>query len=274
LKSKLKLDEILPPPPPVPGGEYEEPELKLEEKPKPGFFQRILKPRETKPEISEESKAFKALLTELDKEFETKNIGTSIESQKPKKKLSKKELKRAKLKEKKQLKIKTKKSDVFDIPDLEEDFELKDLDFTLPKELEQAEEFELTETLGIDLEQEAQKPEVIEAQKEIKSAIEKIKSTETRRSLFQRLFTKKAQGQKKDEILIPEIPETDDFSRINNSINRARQALMNFDLEAAKKNYIEALKLYNNLKPEDQAKTYEELKELYFERKSAEELKV
>ena len=84
----------------------------------------------------------------------------------------------------------------------------------------------------------------------------------------------KVSEQKKDEALMPELPETDDFSKIKNSISRARQSPMNFDLEAAKKNYVEALKIYNNLKPQGQSKVYEELKELYFERKSAEDLKV
>ena len=268
-KPKPKADEILPPPPPLPSGELEEPQLekRLE---KPSFFRGILKPEETKPEMSEEYQAFNNLLMDLDKEFEAKNIGTSIESQKPDKKLSKKglkELKKAKLEDKKAL-IKSKKSKA----DAEfEDF-TEGFDFALPKELGQ--EAELPD-LRLSNPKELKQPiEILEAQEEIKSAIEKIKAKETQKpSIFQRFFTKRVQEQKK-EYSMQELPETDDFSKIKNSISRARQALMNFDLESAKKNYAEALKLYNNLKPEEQAKIYDELKELYFERKSAEELKV
>lgn len=292
MKSKSNL-EILPPPPPVPGGELEEPELKLEEKPKPSFFQRILKPRETKPEVSEEAQAFKDLLAELDDDFESEKTGKSVEIKAPaKKKLSKKELKqlrKARLQEKKQAKVKAKKPELFDIDELEKELkaaelpeELKELDkdTVLPDELKEIDkDIELPETLedldiNLELKQETKKPEIEEAKDEIKSAIEKIKATEKKPSLFKRLFTKKVQEQKKEEKLMPELPETDDFSRIKNSINRARQALMSFDLEAAKNNYLEALKIYNSLKAEDQAKIYQELQELYLERKSAEELKV
>ncbi len=270
MKSRSKL-EILPPPPPVPGGELET-ELKLEEK--PSFFQRFLRkeeePEETKQEVSEESKAFNDLLAELDNEFESKEIGKSFEVKPIEKKLSKKELKELKkteLKEKKQLKIKGKK------PKAEEFEDFADLDFALPEELEQKES-ELPDFIDTEQKELNQPIEILEAQDEIKSAIEKIKSKEIKPSLFQKLFVKKVQEQKKDEMLMPEFPETDDFSRIKNRISRARQALMNFDLEAAKKNYIESLRLYNNLKPEKQAKIYEDLRELYFERKSAEELRV
>ena len=68
--------------------------------------------------------------------------------------------------------------------------------------------------------------------------------------------------------------EADKVSMIQNDIKKAREALMGFDLETAKMNYIEIIKLYNNIKPEEQAKVYRDIKELYFERKSAEELKV
>ena len=71
-----------------------------------------------------------------------------------------------------------------------------------------------------------------------------------------------------------ELPAVDNLSKIQNKINEARQALMKFDLKTAKRNYIEAMRLYNNISPEDKAKVYHDIKELYFERKSAEELKV
>ena len=115
----------------------------------------------------------------------------------------------------------------------------------------------------------AQKPrEIREAEDEIKSAIEKIKKRE-KPSFFKKLFAgKKAEGQ------LHEIYEKDDVSAIHGMAGRARQALMKFDLKAAKQAYIEIMKIYNKISPEEQAKVYQEIKDLYYERKSAEGLKV
>ena len=75
-------------------------------------------------------------------------------------------------------------------------------------------------------------------------------------------------------IQLQRLPETDSISVIQNHVNGARHALMKFDLGTAKKNYIDAMRVYNSLNPEEQAKVYNEIRDLYFERKSAEELKV
>ena len=48
---------------------------------------------------------------------------------------------------------------------------------------------------------------------------------------------------------------------------------MSFDLKIARKKYMEAMEIYNKIKPEEQAKVYSDIKELYFERKSAEQLR-
>lgn len=159
-------------------------------------------------------------------------------------------------------------------PELEEDFELKDIGFKLPKELEP----ELPETLeDFDIEyieKETKKPkEILEAEEEIKNAIEKIKKEE-KPSFLKQLFTKKRKTEEEHKELMPEPAEGNEVSVIQNSINKAREALMKFDLETAKKNYIEIIKLYNRIVPEEQAKVYHDINDLYFERKSAEELKV
>lgn len=193
-----------------------------------------------------------------------------------------------------------------ELPEPEENLGLEDIDFELPKELENGEkDIELPDTLegfgiegaekdidlpdtleelgiedvgkGISAEngfenikgQTAEKPkEILEAEEEIQSAIEKIKLKE-KPSFLNRLFQKK---EKPAEIY--SAPAADNFSQIQNSISRARDALSRFDLKAAKRNYIEIMRLYGRIKPEEQAKVYGEIRELYFERKSAEELKV
>ena len=151
------------------------------------------------------------------------------------------------------------------------------LDFELPKELTASEEnIELpdrVENLGENW-QETEKPkEILEAEEEIKSAISKIKEQE-KPSIFKRLFAKKDKDARLMEQPMPALPEADGISKIQDSIGKARQALLKFDLEAAKRSYIDIMRLYRNLKSEDQAKVYQDIKELYFERKSAEELKV
>ena len=192
------------------------------------------------------------------------------------------------LKEKKTyLKIKskkgpTKKSNLADVPGLKGDFDLENADFNLPKELASEKEIELPDKLeeldidsfGKEFAHQTEKPkEIIEAENEIKDAIGKIKNQE-KPSLFRSLFAKRKSEQKPAEVQsIREIPEVDDVSAIQNRINAARQALMSFDLGAAKKKYVEAMEIYNKIGPEEQSKVYLDIKELYSERKSAEQLK-
>ena len=117
----------------------------------------------------------------------------------------------------------------------------------------------------------AKPQEVIEAEEEIKTAIQKIKESE-KPSLLKRLFAKKVG--KGAEVLQPiQDIKINKVSAIQDSIINARQALMKFDLETAKQNYFEIMKLYNDINPEEQAKVYHDIRDLYFERKSAEQLK-
>ena len=173
------------------------------------------------------------------------------------------------------------------MPELKEDFGLENLGFELPKEIEEPEkgielpdeleDFDVGDAgkeLGIEsdfdknLGQESANPnEILEAQEEIKSAIEKIKSKE-KPSFFSRLFA----GREPERSY--SAPATDKVSIIQSNIRKAKEALDRLDLEAARKNYIEIMKVYNSINPEEQAKVYHDIRELYFERKSAEELKV
>ncbi len=294
-KSK-KYDEILPPPPP---------EAELEEIEKPELFDEVIKPEKVK-ETKEEAE-FEDLLKEV-KALKPKKVSKKLKTISKEKKLIvkpkiiKKQVKKIKekkipikkiipvkrLKEKAPvkkivpIKVKktTKKQKAFELPELEE-LGLKEPKFELSKEEPTEKEIELPETLEdfdiedlgkeLELEPKTKPKELIEAEDEIKSAIEKIRYKE-RPSLFKRLFTK----EKIEETgpLMLESPEVDGVSKIKNDLNKAREALMKFDLDTAKKNYIEIMGIYNNLRPEEQAKIYHEIRDLYFERKSAEELKV
>ena len=279
-KPKQKYEEILPPPPPFPTMEFEE------EKEKPKFFDEVIDTEKSRTETIQEVREFDDLLKDFEKKPKSKGIKSRKEKFIPKKrelsakkpKISKRlSLKQSKkIKEKKQVKLTTAKKDLdFELPE-----ELKsssEKEVKLPKKLE---DFDL-EDYGKELDAEKDfksKPrEIEEAEQEIKEAIEKIKNKE-KPSFFMKLFAKKEKTEEKPkdtkDITLPKIPEVDDISKIKNSISNAREALMKFDLESAKSNYIKAMKLYKEMLPEDQAKVYHDINDLYFERKSAEELKV
>lgn len=296
-KSKQKAEELLPPPPPFPTLDFEE-----ESKDKADSFEEIDKQEEssvTSPRINR----IKGLLEDLDEETKPKKSS----SNKTEKSVLKKELvineKKLPKKEKSAPKIKTKepkKTKTTKIPEVEEDFESKGIDFELPKDLDIWHETEFPANLdqiddikfndigeiGKTDQQEFQKPkEVLEAQEEIKSAIEKIKQQENP-SFFKRLFFKRKTEDKINKASEPFLavvekssrqeikPIVDSITAIQHTINTARDALMRFDLETAKRDYIEIMKIYNKLNPKEQAKVYHDVNELYFERKSAEELKV
>lgn len=267
-KPKPRIDEILPPPPPFPIMEFEE------EKQKPKLFDELILPKKAKAETQEEKE-----FGDLFQEFEEEKPKAAVKKEKTK-------LKKLKIfkKEAKALKGRKKSKSA-------EDFE-EDIDFELPSGLEEPfeKETELPETLEdfelddfgkqINFEEEIRqepktKPkEILEAEEEIKSAIENIKSSE-KTSFFKKFFRKKEKAEENhEEPMIPKISGIDDVSKIRESINRARDALMKFDLETAKKSYIEAMRIYNSTNPEEKAKVYNDIRDLYFERKSAEELKV
>lgn len=160
----------------------------------------------------------------------------------------------------------------------EAELEDMDMDFNLPEDIEQASEndaisgsFERFNINDEDLKKPRPK-EIAEAEDEIKSAIEKIKVHENK-SLIGSLFRRKAQEPrtKSESGIIPE--DEDSMSRIKGKIESVRDSLANFDLEAARKDYIEIMEIYSKMPPEEQAKVYYEIKNIYYERKSAEGLK-
>jgi len=123
-------------------------------------------------------------------------------------------------------------------------------------------------TFEKELKLETKPKELVDAKEEIEAAISKMKAID-KPSFIKKLFSKPAKTKEKLE---PEAIDSGDIPEIRNRINKIRESLMKFDLEIAKVDYIEIMKIYNSMKPEDQAMVYEEIKEVYFERKSAEQL--
>ncbi len=296
-KPKSKYVDILPPPPPFPSLDMEDSEEASEN------IQKML-PKTDSHKISE----FHELLDDLDKSrSKSRKISTG------RRRLSKKELKKLRkleLKQKKEAKSlkKSEERHIGGIDDVEklwlqdfddfQDLGIENLGLEINdglkkpkkgKSSKKENEIEFPDTLdklGLDYPKPAtetktsQKPKELEdAEKEIQSAIESIKKHE-KQSFFSRLFstssTSKDYGMQNVKIETKQgfIDEQDDISQINKKIEEAREALMNFNLEAAKRKYMEAMQIYNHIKPEEQAKVYKEIRELYLERKNIEEIKV
>ena len=252
-KPKSESIDILPPPPPFPTMELEE----------------------DANENSQEQ--FSALIKELDKGLSEKPAKNEKLNPKPQKerKPSKKELEKLK---------KTASKKFVKFPNIDNPFGLKDIDL----ELKGAEkDMEFPDTLEELDKGDAKQKELIDAEEEIRNAIGKIKHQE-KPNFIKRIFSKPeasySSGVEEHGALMQmaeqSMPENgliqeqmDDISIIQKMINDARNHLMDLNLEAAKRSYIDVLKIYNKIKPQEQAKVYHDIRELYFERKSAEQLK-
>lgn len=279
LKPKQKSEDILPPPPPFLAPEFEE---------ETGFSADIEPEKSEIPEYEKIEDLFREESQKPKKEInKEKAVANKAEIYK-KPKILKKGIKRQKTSpikkiiQIKQKKVLSKKENVEESI-FPEKIKISESGMELPQELEDFGIENLEKELGIaggaqtefapELEQKAEKPkEMLEAEEEIKSAIEKIKKRE-KPSFFKNLFAKKKE-QIAYEQLAPEIAATNGISAIQNNIKSAREALTRFDLESARKSYIEVMRIYSKIKPEEQAKVYHGIRDLYFERKSAEELKV
>jgi hypothetical protein len=134
---------------------------------------------------------------------------------------------------------------------------------------------ELISLKAVKRKEEIAKPEeAVEAKEEIQKAIGGMKKAK-RVPVMKELFKKKEPV--KEKIETPEVmPRTydkiDHVMLIEEKIHKARLALMDFKFDDAKKVYIEIMKMYNELEPKKKSKVYEDIKDLYYERKSAEKI--
>ncbi len=155
-----------------------------------------------------------------------------------------------------------------ELPDRIEEFDIEDINTI---------DFKNNELVA----QEIKPSELVEAEQEIQSAIGKIKEQDNKPSIIGRIFERfkkkdipKKQIEIEEEHLMNKILELDIVSVIKEKITKAKESLMKYELDEAKRYYIEIIQIYNKAKPEDKAKVYNNIRDLYFERKSAEELKV
>jgi len=128
----------------------------------------------------------------------------------------------------------------------------------------------------------SEKPEeVAKAEDEIERAIKSIRKQTVKRSIFKSLFKAKEKKTMLKEIEdMPAVPNPiihvrhDKNENVINMVHKAREALMQFDLDTAKSIYIEIIREYNSLPSEEKEKVYVNIKELYEERKNAESLNI
>ena len=113
-----------------------------------------------------------------------------------------------------------------------------------------------------------------EDEEEIKNAIDGMKKADKKPSVFKSVFSRKNDEKKiKEPELKNEVkPESTNIDSIKNMIRSARSFLLDMKLDEAKKDYLHIIDAYNRLSSDEQKKVYNNIKELYDERKSAESL--
>jgi len=147
--------------------------------------------------------------------------------------------------------------------------ELKDLEKIFPKPKEEKKKIietklEVPEAklLPIEkIEQKIEKPhEIVKAEEEIQRAIKDIKKP----SAIKRLFKKKgiAKEVERPELMPKVWEKIDEVEIIEEKLHKARLALMDFKFDEAKRIYIEI--------PKNKVKVYQDIKDLYYERQTAE----
>ncbi len=134
------------------------------------------------------------------------------------------------------------------------------------------------------LKKEEEMPSIAKDEEEIQKAIESLRQPK-RQPLLGRIFAKKVkmpEAQRRETGESPEskvemphvMPKTynkiDHVEIVEAKIHKARMALMEFNFEEAKEVYIEIMKDYNSMEPKEKQEVYEDIKDLYYERKSSE----
>ena len=133
---------------------------------------------------------------------------------------------------------------------------------------------EFEEDMGLD--------EMKKAEEEIRMAIDGMKGN-NKSSVIGRLFRRKEKQSKAQisgvtesgKIETPEVmPRTfekiDHVQEIEERVHKARMCLMDFKFDDAKRIYMEIMKLYSSISQKDRYKVYQDIRDLYYERKSAE----
>jgi hypothetical protein len=277
LKSLFKNkadDELLPPPPPFPSMEIEDGQLKEQTKISDDPFIDLFSDLEKKPlkkgkklssKKQKKNEQFAEIMPEpIGDELKDIDDGLLEELFKDAPKIKSKGSKKSKGKKGKKSSDK-KLLDALGIDEIEPETIQSEIEFP-----------DILEDIEAENKSARKKQQIApETEQEIAAAILQAKSGE-KKGLISLLIEKlNISGAKKEDALdLKALESKSDTEKIQGILDGARNALMDFNLSRARAYYIEAMKVYNAMSPEDQAKVYGEIKDLYFERKSAEQLKV
>ena len=117
---------------------------------------------------------------------------------------------------------------------------------------------------------------------EINNAVQGLKAQERGEKkqkkgflIFKKKPENKQNGKKEMPIEQPEVmpivnEPLDEVEHLEEQIHKARLALMDFKFDEAKQIYFEIMQTYNTLDSSKQGQVYEDIKDLYYERKNAE----
>jgi|SRR3989338_4131276 len=155
--------------------------------------------------------------------------------------------------------------------------ELEELDEIGKEPVKINEEYEIQELKNPDdygFSKEAKIPEErVKDEKEIQDAIEGIKKKEKKPSILRKLFKSREKEERVLETpgIMPSFDEkADEVETIEEKLHKARLALMDFKFDEAKKIYIDIMRIYNGVDNKKKSRVYQDIKDLYYERKTAE----
>lgn len=163
---------------------------------------------------------------------------------------------------------------LFGKKDEEFEMELEELEEIKPWPKEPIKDISEINLPEMEIEESVKPVDLEKAQEEIRKSIESMQR-EKREPSIGRLFRKKEKEKVTEKIETPEVmPRTfdkiDHVQEIEERVHKARMCLMDFKFGDAKKAYMEIMRLYNSLSQKDRYKVYQDIRDLYYERKSAE----
>jgi len=113
-------------------------------------------------------------------------------------------------------------------------------------------------------------PKTISTGDEIRKAIGKVQKGRKPSAIKDLLRKKELETIETPEVMPKTYDKIDYLQDIEEKMHKSRLALMDFKFKDAKMIYIEIMKAYNLLEPKEKSKVYNNIKDLYYERKTAE----
>jgi len=155
------------------------------------------------------------------------------------------------------------------------DLELREIEKTGSKLKSSITKSEIPDLISLEKKELTNPMEVVKAEEEIERAISGMKKGKQKKPSILSGFFKRKIEPVEEKLEIPEVmPRTYDkidyVELIEEKMHKVRMALMDFKFNEAKNVYIQIIKMYDNLESKNKSKVYQDISNLYYERKSAE----